>query len=541
MRGEILKFSLHRKLKFITVLAALGTALLPSFASAERFVFIPLDNRPVTRDYIIDTFRDAGCEIVTPDESLLASKTSRGDAPALQTFLEKNASGMDGAVVSLDSLIYGGLTTSRTHEFSEAELQKRLDSVLTFRQRHPGVPLYGFVTIMRSPKYSRAPEEPAYFAQWSPKLFEWGALRDRSELGLLSKKEKKQLAALEAEIPQDVQQDLLARRDKNRRIILACVDAVKSGKMDYLLIGRDDSAPYSEAHRDARAITERIGDMGYKIRSFPGADELGMTLLNRALNKSRGTTPIVYPFYTEGVGSDTVSSLEDISVGQNVREHVLAAGGYPALLKKRADVVLAVHTPVDGVTRGADTAFNTSVLKPEETRFLDRIEDDVKAGRNVSVADVAFTNGSSDALVKGLFDRKLPDGTTLAYDLGAYAGWNTCGNTLGYAIGQGMTAPLMSPEAHREMLDTRYLDDWAYQAHARQDVRYNLTFQKGWENAGAMTTENTKSAEAYVTKSLKETAAPLLGKTTVDKYQYTFPWRRTFEVKVARTTNTNQK
>lgn len=143
--------------------------------------------------------------------------------------------------------------------------------------------------------------------------------------------------------------------------------------------------------------------------------------------------------------------------------------------------------------------------------------------------------------MKGLFDRKLPDGTTLAYDLGAYAGWNTCGNTLGYAIGQGMTAPLMSPEAHREMLDTRYLDDWAYQAHARQDVRYNLTFQKGWENAGAMTTENTKSAETYVTKSLKETAAPLLGKTTVDKYQYTFPWRRTFEVKVARTTNTNQK
>lgn len=517
----------------VRILAAMTLFSLAAVqqAGAERFLFIPLDNRPVTRDYTVDTFHLAGHEIITPPETLLASHQSRGDAAALENFLDQEARGLDGAVVSLDSLIYGGLVTSRTHEFSDKELEERIGPVLHFKENHPGVPLYGFVTVMRSPKYSSAPQEPAYYAEWGPRLFAWGELRDRQEQGLLTRKEQKQLALLEKEIPAAVQKDLLERRRKNRDVILALVDAAKAGRLDYLLIGRDDSSVYSEARRDARAIAERIGSYGYKIRSLPGADELGMVLLSRAVSRSRGLTPLIHAWYTEPRGASFVSALEDISIGENVRQHILAAGGYPARLQKRADLVLAVSTPYRGVTHGADTAYNTELLRPEDVRFLDRTEKDVREGYSVGVADTAYLNGSSDALVRGLFARRLPDGTPLAYGLASYAGWNTCGNTLGYAVAQGLAASSMPAAARREMLDIRYLDDWAYQAHARQDVRYGLTYPKQWENGG-MNRAHTEAAEAYVTESIRKTAGPVMGKQTVDAYTYTFPWQRTFEIAV---------
>ena len=146
----------------VRILAAMTLFSLAAVqqAGAERFLFIPLDNRPVTRDYTVDTFHLAGHEIITPPETLLASNQSRGDAAALENFLDQEARGLDGAVVSLDSLIYGGLVTSRTHEFSDKELEERLGPVLHFKENHPGVPLYGFVTVMRSPKYSSAPHDP---------------------------------------------------------------------------------------------------------------------------------------------------------------------------------------------------------------------------------------------------------------------------------------------------------------------------------------------------------------------------------------------
>ena len=93
--------------------------------------------------------------------------------------------------------------------------------------------------------------------------------------------------------------------------------------MDYFLIGRDDSAPYSEAHKDA-ADLENFADPAfrYKFRSFSGADELGMVLLNRALNKARGETPLVYGWYNGGTGAATVASYEDSPMGTSYRQHV---------------------------------------------------------------------------------------------------------------------------------------------------------------------------------------------------------------------------
>ena len=508
---------------FLAFLAGCGPA------AAEKLLFVPLDNRPVSLEYTVESFRKAGVTVETPPLALLSSDRQNGDPDKLLQWLDAHAKGADGAVVSTDSLIYGGLVPSRTHELSESTLEARTKALLAFKTKHPGVPLYGFATIMRSPKWSSAPAEPAYYGQYGPKLFQWGALRDRNPLGLLKKKEKKELQQLEAEIPADIRKDLLDRRWKNLTVLRNLADGLGQGSLDYLLLGRDDSAPYSEAHRDAAVLLEGVDKAyGYKLRSFSGADELGMTLLNRALNKARGVTPLVYAYYNEGKGPETVASYEDSPIRTSYRQHVLAAGGYPAQFDKRADLVLGIYTPFTGVTVGADTAANTDALDEPGQRFLTRTRDYVNQGRNVGLADIAFGNGGSNALVKGLFEAPKQD--SLGYQLGSYAGWNTASNGLGYALGQGLLRPYLSDADRKDLLTVRYLDDWAYQSNVRQEVRQELVWPQKWTN-GKLTDDQTKQAEQLVTEKMKTTAEPVLGKK-VEQYEYKLPWHRAFEIDV---------
>ena len=58
----------------------------------------------------------------------------------------------------------------------------------------------------------------------------------------------------------------------------------------------------------------------------------------------------------------------------------------------------------------------------------------------------------------------------MLYRLAAYNGWNTASNSVGYGLSQGVLAKYMTPAAHRDMLTTQYLDNWAYQANVRDYV-----------------------------------------------------------------------
>ena len=466
-------------------------------AAAEKILFIPLDNRPVSLAYTADSFRKAGVQVVTPPESLLASDRQSGDPEKLACWLDQEARGAQGAVVSVDSYIYGGLVPSRTHELDSAVLARRAGDLLAFQSRHPGVPLYAFATVMRSPRWSSAPAEPAYYAQYGPQIFRWGQLRDRQRLGKLTRKEKKELAQVEKELPLDIRRDVLERRKKNLFVLKGLTRGLERGKLDYLLIGRDDSAPYSEAHRDAEDLAA-FADPAFrhKFRSFSGADELGMVLLNRAMNKARGETPLVYAWYNGGAGPATVPSYEDGPIRRSFREHVLANG-----------------TELDEMGR----------------QFLATARQYVEKGRNVGIADVAFGNGGSRALVETLL-RKEGDREPLGYRLGSYAGWNTSGNSLGYALGQGMLRPYLSDRDRQDLLTVRYLDDWLYQRRVRQEVRQQLIWPNQWPD-GKLTDDQTARAETMITEKMEKEGTPLLGKRP-EQYRYRLPWHRTFEVAV---------
>ena len=311
--------------------------------SRGTMVYVPMDTRPVCKDYTVATMQAAGWNIVVPPDELLSSLERDGQPDKLLEWLEQNVQEAVAVVASADALIYGGLVDSRTHHIepsvlqSRAErllslkqkkhspdiyvLQSRAERLLSLKQKKHSPDIYVFVTIMRTPKASAAPAEPVYYEEWGSKLFRQGALLDKNELQGLSRKEAKELQALNHEIPRNVIADFYGRRRDNIRTTELLLHGIESDSFNYLLVGRDDTSPLSQAHKEARYMSSLVNNFSNtKIRFFSGADQLGLVLLTQAANRLTYNTPLVYTEFGAGKGGATVPTYEDDTVAESAKQ-----------------------------------------------------------------------------------------------------------------------------------------------------------------------------------------------------------------------------
>ena len=503
------------------------TVVAPSQAvlskSRGTMVYVPMDTRPVCKDYTVATMQAAGWNIVVPPDELLSSLERDGQPDKLLEWLEQNVQEAVAVVASADALIYGGLVDSRTHHIEPSVLQSRAERLLSLKQKKHSPDIYVFVTIMRTPKASVAPAEPVYYEEWGSKLFRQGALLDKNELQGLSRKESKELQALNHEIPRNVIADFYGRRRDNIRTTELLLHGIESDSFNYLLVGRDDTSPLSQAHKEARYMSSLVNNFSNtKIRFFSGADQLGLVLLTQAANRLTYNTPLVYTEFGAGKGGATVPTYEDDTVAESAKQHIFAAGGFPSKNPDTADYILLVNTPYNGKTLEASDVKNSGVADKNTRAFADKVQAYLAQGKKVIVSDSAYGNGADNALVKELFRRGI------AYDLAAYGGWNTSGNTLGFALSQGIESPYYEGNAAKDLLTVRYLDDWAYQANARMDVYKNVIWPNYMPNSG-YTPEQKRIAEAAIKESITKVSEPVMGDVAND-YDFKLPWSRMFEV-----------
>ena len=495
--------------------------------TAGTILFVPLDDRPVCMNYSADTVRAAGWDVQLPPDTILASAAHNGNPDQVYAWLKAKAPEAVAIVASSDTLIYGGLVPSRTHHFTAAELEKRVQRLLNLKKTTKVQNVYTFTTIMRSPRASSAPVEPDYYARWGPKIFRLGQLGDLAELGIIKTREKKELAALKQEVPAEIQADMFGRRSLNLEVNKQLLSGVAQEDFDYLVIGRDDTASYSQAHLEARTISQLVRSLPKgKIRFFAGADEIGLLLLTRAVNNLRQVTPLVSTFYASGKGGSSIPSYEDEPIDYSVKQHIFAAGAYPVPTPKRADTWLGVFLRQDGVTLEANRPENDGKVTAQEANFVQQVKDLLSQAKPVIVADVAFGNGASKALVQELFKQQA------AWRLAAYGGWNTAGNAMGFALGQGLLAPFVNRADRQNFLTIRYLEDWGYQAQVRQQIYQDLIWANNYPGSQMSPAVKAK-AEKAITAAMQKIAEPLLG-TAVQQYRFTLPWSRMFEVYVAR-------
>ena len=512
--------------RLLTILLSLFLWLGTADAEAKRIVYIPQDDRPISLSQTVATAEAAGITMITPPAELLGSRTSSGDPDALWAWLHQNIKRADAVVISADALIYGSLVASRKHDLDQATIDRRVDNFRTLKNYHNGMTTYVFASVMRSPRASEGGVEPAYYETYGPKIFEYTALLDKEESRIISRHEKKRLKALAEEIPQEYLLDWLNRRAKNLSATLRLVGLAHQDSFKYLIVGRDDNAPYSQTRRDCRRIDDKSAGLGKsRYTSVPGVDELGLVMVTRAISDISWDMPRIATVYAPGIGGATVPTYSDVPCSDSISAHLFAAGAYP-VSTERADIILAVNTDRYGRTYEAAWKENDGSVTTAHRELADVIERELTQGKKVVLADIKYANGADNGLMNHLAERGLLD------DLYAYGGWNTADNTIGFAIAQSILIGKANETERIRLLATRYLEDWGYQANLRQYIQDEIIAHTN----GKATAVNIRpirprlvAVSEHKLLSFADRHLPFLAINDID---LTFPWNRTFEAEI---------
>ena len=492
----------------------------------DKILFIPHDNRPISDKQTAEVVKKLGYDVVVPPDNILGDRDNLGDPNALWTWLNNNALEAKAAVISSDSLVYGSLVGSRKHNYSRNEVAERVERFSQFRKANPKMSLYVFGSIMRTPRSGEASghEEPAYYRSYGSDIFRYTVLKDKEEVEGLSRRENKEKAFLEELIPQKNLSDWLGRRAKNFAVNEDLIRLTRKNVFDYLVLGRDDNAPYSQTHLESRHLNESGKDLDKtKFQTMAGIDEMAMLLLARAVNNMRQETPSVYTRYNWGRGPYTVPAYSDEKISISIRDAITAAGGEAVTKPEQADLVMMVNTNPNGKTYEANERNNDGEEREGTQYFADLVSEYVGKGYPVGIADIAFANGSDNALMEQLRKRNL------LFKIRAYSGWNTPTNSSGFLIGEGMLVRHMKKDDVDALLLTRYLDDWAYQANVRNTIARQLTWLRGDGVYGSLDTKR-EAVSLRTQKMLSRFASQNLpALSTLEEIHVYFPWNRMFE------------
>jgi len=490
---------------------------------AETVLFVPQDDRPVSLQYTVDTAKAAGMTVLTPPQNLISGKTYKGQADQIWNWVEQNAGRADVMVLSTDTLIYGGLVDSRKHNLPLSTLEYRLKRIEALKANYKNTRIYGFGTVMRSPRASGGGTEPSYYADYGPTIFQIAALQDKLDAGTLTQAETQKLMSLQASVPVEYLQDWFSRRQKNMQINKGLIDEARKGIFEYFALGHDDTSQLSQSALEGRYLSQYSkGIPRTQYGSFPGADQLGLLLMARSRTDESVEKPTFSVIYPLGGAGKTLPGYEDQTIDKTIAEHVEAVGGTMTTAGKPT-VLLAVNTPLSTSTSESEAFGNLPMVSQATNAFVDRIQQATEQGVTVSVADIAYNNGSDNTLVGAMYKRDI------LYKIGAYNGWNTASNTVGYAIAQGLLLKSMSPEGHRDMLTQQYLDNWAYQANIRKDI-YRMQDSIRTDNVRYSGDLNSK-LEEYLQERIQDFGKTYL-KVDPRTIKATFPWGRLFETDI---------
>jgi hypothetical protein len=434
-----------------------------------RVVYIPIDERPCNVDYVqMIANSSTEVELLVPENQLLGYKKKAADTEGIWEWLTHTVQTADALIVSMDMLVYGGLLPSRLHYLSSNAATVWMERLRALRKTYPKIPIYASNLIMRTPKYSSSDEEPDYYEHWGREIFLRSYLFDKKKRETLSTEETGQLEEICSRLPKEYIEDYEARRSFNSSINIQMLDLVKEGVITFLAIPQDDSAEFGYTAMDQKRVVAKRNELRLhkKVHMYPGADEVGATLLARAFNEFKQQRPKVFPLWSSTLGPQLIPMYEDRPYAESFKAHVLAAGCQLADSAEETDFVLAYNTPGRVMQESWDQKEKdiTYTSFRNLTMFVDQIKELIDAGKKVLVADSAYANGGDGELITLLDEERILD------QLISYKGWNTNCNTLGTTICQGILGASGKPEVIKENLIYHLLDDYFYQAEIRMEM-----------------------------------------------------------------------
>lgn len=440
-----------------------------------NIAFVPIDNRPVC--YTLPEqicAMDGNIRLYMPSREWLGDLTKYADVDKIFQWL-KDLPKVDAIILSLDTVAYGGLISSRRSNDSFEKIKERIEKLKEIlKDKHAEI--YAFSSIMRISNNNINEEEKEYWNKWGKKIFNYSFCMDK--FGTICKNE----------VPEEILNDYLSTRKRNFEINKIYLEWQKEKIFNTLIFSKDDCAEYGFNVQEAREL-EKLGGF---VKT--GADEIPLTLLARSIKGKLKVAPI----FLEPDCKDLISNYEDVSIEKSVKGQLNLAG-------------CDICEPCD-----ADILLYVNNFKDKQGEIVMKVLTEQFGGefktpdKNFMIADVRFANGADNAFVKKLFENDLNE------NFYGYAAWNTSANSLGSLICGAKVkyfAKSFDKSAFQKLQTVRFLDDWAYQANVRQNLKT--------PDVDKITAEM-RHYENVVCDKLKSKY----------KIDYKFPWNRLFEVEI---------
>lgn len=440
-----------------------------------NIAFVPIDNRPVC--YTLPEqicAMDGNIRLYMPSREWLGDLTKYADVDKIFQWL-KDLPKVDAIILSLDTVAYGGLISSRRSNDSFEKIKERIEKLKEIlKDKHAEI--YAFSSIMRISNNNINEEEKEYWNKWGKKIFNYSFCMDK--FGTICKNE----------VPEEILNDYLSTRKRNFEINKIYLEWQKEKIFNTLIFSKDDCAEYGFNVQEAREL-EKLGGF---VKT--GADEIPLTLLARSIKGKLKVAPI----FLEPDCKDLISNYEDVSIEKSVKGQLNLAG-------------CDICEPCD-----ADILLYVNNFKDKQGEIVMKVLTEQFGGefktpdKNFMIADVRFANGADNAFVKKLFENDLNE------NFYGYAAWNTSANSLGSLICGAKVkyfAKSFDRSAFQKLQAVRFLDDWAYQANVRQNLKT--------PDVDKITAEM-RHYENVVFDKLKSKY----------KIDYKFPWNRLFEVEI---------
>lgn len=494
----------------------------------KKIVMLPLDERPCNYDFP-EMMPKADFELILPPKEYMGNKKIPADTERLAKWLTENIAGADVCILSLDALIYGGIVPSRLHHEEFSTLIKRASLVEKLREKNPKMQFYVFQLIMRCPDYSLSDEEPDYYDLYGKELHMYGRYMHKEKLGILTEEEKTDFERIKKAVPQEVREDFIGRREKNRAVLLHNLEYIKNGTVDYFIVPQDDAAVYGFTSMDQMTVRDflKTNSLHLKTAMYPSADDTGLILLGRAAAKLNRAVPKIFVGYASSKAGAVIPWFEDRALDETIKYHIMAVGGQRVYSLPEADIFLAVNQG-SGMWYPQQPEYVTAYdIERNLGEFVSYIEYALECGKIVAVGDVAYCNGGDEELVR------LMNEENIMLKVHAYAGWNTSSNTLGTAVCEAVLYMLgKDGDGNERFLLHRYYEDIGYMPFVKKYVTDTYLPEMGLDyfHTDGKAGKVAQIVKEEIEKRMMTYYPSVYGR--VDTLKIEMPWSRMFEADV---------
>lgn len=468
----------------------------------KNILVIPIDNRPITYSLTSDITKvHKSLNLSMPDRKLLGGLIEKANIDEILSWI-KNQEENDLIIISLDTIAYGGLVSSRRGNESFDEIKDRAETLKNIlkekKSKNPNLKIYATSSIMRISNNNVNEEEKEYWNVWGTRIFSYSYHQHKS-------RRLKEYNCVNNIIPKEILDDYLDTRKRNFEINKLYLTWLEENILDYLIYSKDDTGEFGLNVEEAEILDNEIKKRNLKAIVKTGADEIPLALLTKGLTIDEKIKIKIE--YKNPNSIDLISRYEDISVKQCVIDQIKIGIENVEIVDVNPDIILYV---------------NNFDKKQGDLVFQDIINKTTTPMKNYSIpymiADINNANGSDNNLIEEILDKKFNE------NLLSYSGYNTSANTIGSAICFGITTYLakktnnLNKENHKNLLAIRFLDDWGYQANIRKFVQESKDFNKALSD----NLNNLKTFEDKVKKYLNHDFVT----------HYNLPWNRSFEIEI---------